>query len=111
MDTPSRPDVQNASLLERERRLALPLGIDRLLGNVCHTYLTCDPAGRVTAILNCKPDGTPLCYFEYDYDAASRITSIRREAGIVVYYSYDNADRLADPGTQYATVDTCAVTW
>ena len=33
-------------------------------------------------------------YFAYNYDAASRIVKIGREAGLATYYSYDNANRL-----------------
>ena len=42
------------------------------------------------------PDGSGLCYFGYDWDAASRISSVVREDGINIYYSYDNADRLTE---------------
>ena len=35
-----------------------------------------------------------LIYFNYGYDAASRIAKIVREAGKTIYYSYDGADRL-----------------
>jgi YD repeat-containing protein len=40
------------------------------------------------------PDGTPVAYFGYDWDAASRIVAVQREAGMAVYYAYDDADRL-----------------
>ena len=93
----------------------------KVLGNGCFTYFAYDPrgggagaAGRTSEILNCKPAGDPLCYFEYGYDlpaptrlrqgfggqelrqagAASRITLIRRENGDTIYYGYDAADRL-----------------
>ncbi|GEM_PF-3259889 len=36
----------------------------------------------------------PTCCFTYDYDAASRVSSISREGGTVVYFAYDAADRL-----------------
>lgn len=66
----------------------------KLLGNGCYTYFSYDPANRYESILNCFPNGAPLVYFEYQYDAAGRITSIGREAGVDIYYTYDNADRL-----------------
>jgi YD repeat-containing protein len=36
----------------------------------------------------------PVAYFGYDWDAASRIIAVQREAGTTIYYSYDDADRL-----------------
>ena len=40
------------------------------------------------------PDGSPLVYFNYTYDKASRITRCVREDGTTIYYGYDNASRL-----------------
>ena len=48
----------------------------------------------MTSIKNCLSDGSPLAYFIYDYDAASRITSIQRENGDIIYYGYDHPNRL-----------------
>jgi len=39
-------------------------------------------------------DLSPICYFDYTYDAKSRITRIDRENGIAIYYGYDKSDRL-----------------
>ncbi len=66
----------------------------KTLGNGVFTYFSYDEANRVTQILNCSPDGSPLVYFSYDYDQSSRITSIERENGTVIYYGYDDASRL-----------------
>ena len=63
----------------------------KTLGNAYFGY---DAAGRTTSIKNCLADGSPLCYFSYEYDAASRITSIIRENDDIIYYGYDAADRL-----------------
>ena len=64
------------------------------LGNGCYTYFVYDQANRVTQILNCLPDGSPLAYFEYSHDGAGRITGCLRESGDVIYYGYDAASRL-----------------
>ncbi len=66
----------------------------KTLGNGVFTYFSYDEANRITEILNCSPDGSPLVYFSYDYDQNSRITAIERENGTVIYYGYDDASRL-----------------
>ena len=66
----------------------------KILGNGCFSYYTYDKDNRVTAILNCLPDGSPLVYFHYDYDRLGRITKTRREDGTTIYYGYDQASRL-----------------
>lgn len=66
----------------------------KILGNGCFTYFSYDAANRRTQILNGLSDGAPLAYFEYTYDPAGRITKVLREDGNVIYYGYDNADRL-----------------
>ncbi|GAG02238.1 unnamed protein product, partial [marine sediment metagenome] len=53
-----------------------------------------DATGRTVQILNCLPDGSPLVYSEYSYDAAGRITKVRREDGDVIYYEHDSVSRL-----------------
>jgi len=63
-------------------------------GPLYHTYFTYDALNRPTEILNCLADGSPLAYFTYDYDDAGRMTKCVREDGNVVYYGYDDADRL-----------------
>jgi YD repeat-containing protein len=68
----------------------------KTLGNGCYTYFAYDEARRLTQLLNCFPDGRPLVYFEYGYDGATRITSVRREDATVIYYGYDLADRLTN---------------
>ena len=56
-------------------------------------YCTYDAVGRVTrdvlgnGCFTYFAYGAPLCYFEYEYDAASRITLIRRENGDMIYGS------------------------
>ena len=64
---------------------ALGRVVKKTLGNGCYTTFAYDAVGRRTQLLNCFPDGSPLVYFEYGYDAGSRITSIRRESGNVIY--------------------------
>jgi RHS repeat-associated protein len=66
----------------------------KTLGNGCYTYFAYDEGRRLTQLLNCFPDGRPLLYFEYGYDGGSRITSVRREDGVAIYYGYDLVDRL-----------------
>ena len=61
------------------------------MNRIIYTY---DKDNRVTAILNCLPDGSPLVYFHYDYDRLGRITKTRREDGTTIYYGYDQASRL-----------------
>jgi len=53
-----------------------------------------DAVNPLTVLDHRRSDGSGLCYFGYDYDAASKITSVRREEGMSVYYGYDDADRL-----------------
>ena len=49
-----------------------------MMGNGCYTYYEYDSLNRPERILNCFPDGSPLVYFEYDYDAGGRITTSQR---------------------------------
>ena len=49
---------------------------------------------KLSSLYNCLANGAPLAYFDYQYDAASRITGCRREDGTQIYYQYDPASRL-----------------
>ena len=76
----------------------------KTLANGCLTYFAYDAANRIAGIYHCQPDGAPLAYFEYNYDAASRITSIGLSgAARYVYYTYDDADRLIGERTPHDT--------
>ncbi|HLX63508.1 MAG TPA: hypothetical protein VKX17_19720 [Planctomycetota bacterium] len=57
-------------------------------------YYTYDRSDRVTSIRYVNSSGTPLAYFDYAWDNASRITAIARETNLAIYYSYDALDRL-----------------
>jgi RHS repeat-associated protein len=86
----ARPEVGTAYYQYRPDGLL----VKKTLGNGCYTYFAHDEARRLSQLLNCFPDGRPLVYFEYGYDAGSRITSVRREDGNVIYYGYDVVNRL-----------------
>jgi len=75
------------------------------------TYYTYDAAGRVETLRNALASGAPTCYFTYDYDAASRVASISREDGTVVYYAYDAADRLLEEQWKQGASSVYAFAW
>jgi YD repeat-containing protein len=64
------------------------------LGNGIVAWAGYDQAERITSLRYAKADGTAVAYFDYGWDAAGRITRIAREADLVVYYQYDDVDRL-----------------
>jgi len=79
-----RPDLSMASPIAQtfpEESATGTLGhfvADEMMGNGCFTYFEYDALNRPQRVLNCYPDGSPLVYFEYDYDAAGRITTSQR---------------------------------
>jgi hypothetical protein len=64
------------------------------LGNGVVMWGAYDQADRVSSLRYAKPDGTAVAYFDYGWDAAGRILRIAREDDLVVYYGYDDVDRL-----------------
>jgi RHS repeat-associated protein len=64
------------------------------LGNGVVMWGAYDQADRVSSLRYAKPDGTAVAYFDYGWDAAGRIMRIAREDDLVVYYGYDDVDRL-----------------
>src|SRR5262249_53578707 len=71
-----------------------------------------DDASRVTAITNKNGSSATISYYDYSYDAASRVTQqvYWSQVGTTTYtgtvpYQYDCADQLTYDGTQSYTYD------
>ena len=64
------------------------------LANGTRESLTYDVANQVTLLSNLKSDGSIICSFDYQYNAAGIRTRVAEDAGDRVTWIYDDANRL-----------------
>jgi len=68
--------------------------IRKELGNGIVAWAGCHQAERITSLRYAKAEGTAVAYFDYGREVGGRFLRIARQDDLVVYYGYDDVDRL-----------------